>query len=65
MEDYLENVLENTINGQEVAGDASERKEKRQTMGLCPGKSKEKSHRFFGFPGRRKALEDVLQEFFA
>lgn len=66
MEDYLENVLENTINGQEVAGDASERKEKsRKLWDYARENRKKKVTDFSVSPEEEKLLEDVLQEFFA
>lgn len=66
MNDYLENVLENTINDRETAGDAiSRRNRNRRLLSYAEENRKKKRVEKAVSPEEEKLLEDVLQEFFA
>lgn len=66
MNDYLENVLDNTMNGREAAGDAAARNSRNRKILRYAGENgKKKKNPSPVSPEEEKLLEDVLQEFFA
>lgn len=66
MNDYLENVLENTISGREAVEDsASQKARNRRLLRYAEENRKKKRAESPVSPEEEKLLEDVLQEFFA
>lgn len=66
MNDYLENVLENTISGREAVGDADEKKARsRRLLSYAQENRRKKRAELPVSPEEEKLLEEVLQEFFA
>ncbi|MDO5145901.1 MAG: hypothetical protein Q4D60_02750 [Eubacteriales bacterium] len=66
MNDYLENVLENTISGREAVGDADDRRARsRKLLSYAQENRKKKRTALSVSPEEEKLLEEVLQEFFA
>ena len=66
MNDYLENVLENTLRGREAVEDsASQKARNRRLLRYAEENRKKKRAESPVSPEEEKLLEDVLQEFFA
>lgn len=66
MNDYLENVLENTISGREAVTDSvSQQAHNRRLLRYAEENRKKKKAEPSVSPEEEKILEDVLQEFFA
>lgn len=65
MNDYLENVLENSIQDRETAEDAVSRRARKRTLLRYAEENRKKKTERPVSPEEEKLLEDVLQEFFA
>ena len=66
MNDYLENVLENTISGREAVEDSvSQKARNRRLLRYAEENRKKKKVEAPVSPEEEQLLEDVLQEFFA